>query len=61
MYEFLFEGENAFKRIQMGDRNDDGAALYRVALGRFSVPLNVRCFRLPCVVVAVHECVTQWG
>lgn len=34
-YEFLFEGVNAFKRIQMGDRDDDGAALYRVALGRF--------------------------
>lgn len=35
MFEFVFEGENAFKRIQMGDRDYDGAALYKVALGRF--------------------------
>lgn len=57
MYEFLFEGVNAFKRIQMGDRDDDGAALYRVALGRVCVSLNVCCFRLPCVVVLLSTSV----
>lgn len=34
-HECLFEGINALKRIQMGDRDDDGAALYGVAQGCF--------------------------
>lgn len=61
MYEFLFEGVNAFKRIQMGDRDDDGAALYRAALGRVCVSLNVCRFSPAVCSCAVHECVTQWG
>lgn len=35
LYECLFEGVNAFKRIQMGDGDDDGAVLYGVAQGCF--------------------------
>lgn len=51
MYEFLFEGVNAFKRIQMGDRGDDGAALYRVALGRFFFACGLMCAAFACRVL----------
>lgn len=34
-HECLFEGMTAFKRIQMGDRDDDGAVLYGVAQSGF--------------------------
>lgn len=34
-HECLFEGINALKIIQMGDRDDDGAVLYGVAQGCF--------------------------
>lgn len=45
-HECLFEGMTALKRIQMGDRDDDGAVLYGVAQG---------CF--VCLVIYLCACV----
>lgn len=53
-HECLFEGIHTLKRIQMGDRDDDGAVLYGVAVGCF-----VRLFVCVSVYMSVCVCVFE--
>lgn len=63
LYECLFEGVNAFKRIQMGDGDDDGAVLHSLAQGCFVLLLVCVCLhaRLTVCVAVLSTSVTQWG
>lgn len=63
----LFEGANAFKRIQMRNRENGGAVLYAAAaLEGFVCLLVCVCVwclhaHLPVRAVFLSTCVTQWG
>lgn len=52
-HECVFEGINALKGIQMGDRDDDGAVLYAVAQGCFMCLLA--CV-FACLFTCMHVC-----
>lgn len=60
-HECLFEGITALKRIQMGDRDDDGAVTVRSSSGLLCVPGHVLMCNAYMFVYADRECASHRG